>query len=212
MKPLLVLGTTAYASVFIDSFEACPDVRFAGCVENRDPARLADRILDLPVHWHEAIDHLAESHLLACALGTTHRKAWIGQMEARGFGFATLVHPATTVSRRTTLGPGVSVDGGGLVAAFTVISEHVRIGRCASIGHHTTIGAFTTVHPGSIISGNCRIGRQVTIGTGAVIIDGIEIGDGAVIAAGAVVNRTVAPRAMVAGNPAVEKLLDYGPK
>ncbi|MCV2869045.1 acetyltransferase [Defluviimonas sp. WL0002] len=212
MKPILVLGTTPYAAVFVDSFEACQGVRFDGCVENLDRARCAERILHLPIHWFEDIDPMKDSHLLACALGTTRRADWIAQMEERGFGFATLVHPSSVVSARTEMAAGVSVDMGAVIAGFSTIDAHVRIGRRTSIGHHTMIGACSTIHPGSIISGNCRIGRQVTIGTGAVVIDGIEIGDGAVIAAGAVVNRPVAPRSMVAGNPAGEKQVDYGPR
>jgi sugar O-acyltransferase (sialic acid O-acetyltransferase NeuD family) len=212
MNPLLVLGTTPYASVFIDSFEAIEGARFVGCVENMDRARCADRIMGLPVHWFEEIDELAATHDLVCALGTTRRAHWVGQMETRGFGFARLVHPSSVVSRRTELGAGVALDAGMVVAGFSTIGPHVRIGRRASIGHHTTIGAFSTIHPGAIISGNCTIGTQVTIGTGAVVIDGMAIGEGAVVAAGAVVNRPVAARSLVAGNPAVEKRADYGPK
>lgn len=212
MKPVLLLGTTAYAAVFIDSFEAVPGVTFAGCVENLDRGRLADRILGLPVHWYEDIADLRSSHVLACALGTTQRMGWVGRMQAMGFDFATLVHPASVVSARTALAPGVAVDMGSVIAGFSDIGAHVRIGRRVSVGHHTTIGPCSTLHPACVISGNCRIGAQVTIGTGAVVIDGITIGDGAVIAAGAVVTRDVAPRALVAGNPAVEKRQDYGPK
>ncbi|MCT8328975.1 acetyltransferase [Albidovulum sediminis] len=212
MRPVLVLGTTAYAGVFIDSFEAIPGLSFAGCVENLDRGRCAERILGLPVHWFEEIDHLRPTHDLICALATTRRQEWVAGMEARGFSFATLVHPSATVSRRTDLGPGVAVDAGTVIAGFSEIGAHVRIGRRTAIGHHTTIGRCCTIHPGSLISGNCRIGAEVTIGTGAVIIDGIEVGEGAVIAAGAVVTRKVAPRALVAGNPATVRHPDYGPR
>jgi sugar O-acyltransferase (sialic acid O-acetyltransferase NeuD family) len=212
MKPVLVLGTRPYSAVFIDSFEGIPGLRFAACVENMDRSRCAGRVLDLPIRWFEEIDDLRDSHALICTLGTTLREGWVTQMEARGFGFTTLVHPSAVVSRRTALGPGVAVDAGAVIAGFSTLDPHVRIGRRASIGHHTVIGRCSTVHPGSVISGNCRIGRQVTVGTGAVIIDGIEIGDGAVVAAGAVVTRPVEAGAMVAGNPAVLKRAGAGPR
>jgi acetyltransferase EpsM len=212
MKPILVLGTTPYAAVFIDSFESIPGLRFAGCVENINRSRCGEDVLGLPIHWFEEIDHLRASHALMCALGTTLRADWIDTMETRGFSFARLVHPSTVVSKRSDLQDGSAVDAGAVIAGFTTIEPHVRIGRRCSIGHHSVIGRCSTIHPGSIISGNCRIGRQVTIGTGAVIIDGIEIGDGAVIAAGAVVTRSVEAGAMVAGNPAVVKRTNYGPR
>jgi sugar O-acyltransferase (sialic acid O-acetyltransferase NeuD family) len=212
MKPLLVLGATSYAAVFIDSFETIVGLQFDGCVENLDPTRCKDTLLGRPIYWFDAIDHLRDSHALICALATTHRKNWIEQMQKRGFGFASVVHPSAVVSKRSTLGHGVAVDAGAVIAGFTTVDAHVRIGRRASIGHHTMIGSYTTVHPGSIISGNSRIGRQVTVGTGAVIIEGISVGDGAVIAAGAVVTRSVAPCALVAGPTAVPKRGDYGPR
>ena len=44
--------------------------------------------------------------------------------------------------------------------------------------------------------------RRATIGSGAVILGGVTIGAGAFVGAGAVVNKSIAPRTVVAGNPA----------
>ena len=49
------------------------------------------------------------------------------------------------------------------------------------------------------------IGNDVWIGGHSVILPGVVIGDGAVIAAGSVVTNNVAPRTLVAGNPALFK-------
>jgi acetyltransferase-like isoleucine patch superfamily enzyme len=46
------------------------------------------------------------------------------------------------------------------------------------------------------------IGDDVWIAEGATILGGVTIGDGAVVAAHAVVTNDVAPRSVVAGNPA----------
>ncbi|MEH3075570.1 MAG: sugar O-acetyltransferase [Quadrisphaera sp.] len=46
------------------------------------------------------------------------------------------------------------------------------------------------------------IGDNVWIGGGAIILPGVDVGDDSVIGAGAVVTRDVAPRTLVAGNPA----------
>ena len=46
------------------------------------------------------------------------------------------------------------------------------------------------------------IGNDVWIGGHSTILPGVTIGDGAVIAAGSVVNKDVAPRTLVGGNPA----------
>lgn len=211
-QKILVMGTTFYTEVFVDMFECISAIAFVGCVENHDRAKCEVEWAGLPVFWHEAINDLVPTHKLVCALATTHRRAWIEQSEAAGFQFAKLMHPSAVISERTKFAPGVSVDAGTVVAGFSRIESHVRIGRQASIGHHTEIGSFSTIHPGAIISGNCKIGPQTIVGTGAVVIDGIEIGAGSVIAAGTVVTKNVPPNVLIAGNPGVVKRHDYGPK
>lgn len=210
-RDILILGTTPYTEVFVDMFEGMPDIRFAGCVENRDQTRTGQALAGLPILWDGDIG-APEGRQMICSLATTHRADWIMAKEAEGFGFATLIHSSSVVSKRTTLGPGCSVDAGCVVAGYSDIAAHVRIGRRASFGHHSRIGAFSTIHPGAIVSGNCTIGERVTIGTGAVVIDGISIGDGAFIAAGAVVTKDIPARALAAGSPATVKREDYGPK
>jgi sugar O-acyltransferase (sialic acid O-acetyltransferase NeuD family) len=161
--------------------------------------------------WFEDIEAFRESHLLLCVLATTLRRAWIVEMLERKFSFTTLVHPASHVSRRTALGTGVSVDVSAVIAGYSEIGDHVRIGRGASCGHHTSIGAFSTIHPGAIISGNCRIGSGVTVGAGAVVVDGVAVGDNAVIAAGSVVTKNVPETALFAGNRGTVLRRRYGP-
>lgn len=211
-KPVLLLGATDYAAVFLDSFEMVPGIRLDGCVQNLDPADTGRDILGRPVHWTGSIDHLRGSHDLICILATTKRRAWVTEMVGQGFTFATLTHPSCTVSQRSALGPGVSVDAGSVIAGFSQIGDHTRIGRSVSIGHHTEIGDFSTIHPGAVISGHCAIGAQVTIGAGAVILERIKIGDGAFIAAGTLVSKNVPPGALFAGHPGQVVRPDYGPR
>lgn len=211
-RPILLLGATDYAAVFIDAFEAVPGVRLAGCIQNLNPTAEDREILGRPVHWSGSIARFRGTHDLICVLGTTKRRAWIDEVTGLGFGFATLVHPSSPVSGRSAMGAGVSVDAGSVIAGFSRIGDHVRIGRRVAIGHHADIGGYSTIHPGAVICGHCRIGEQVTVGAGAVIIDRIEIGDGAFIAAGAVITKSVPPRALVAGNPGRIVRPEHGPR
>ena len=48
-----------------------------------------------------------------------------------------------------------------------------------------------------------RIGRHCFIGARSILLPGVEIGDESVVAAGSVVTKSVPPRSVVAGNPAV---------
>ena len=54
------------------------------------------------------------------------------------------------------------------------------------------------------LKGDTVIGNDVWIGQNAVILPGVHIGDGAIIGANSVVGKTVAPYAIVVGNPARE--------
>lgn len=210
--PLLCMGTTPYAEVFIDAHEEHPEYEFAGFLENMDRAKAGTTLLGLPVLWSDDSGPLAADHAVTCPLATTHRRTWIEDRVGQGFRLASLIHPWTSVSSRATLGDGAIVDPGVVIAGFTHIGIAVRIGRNASIGHHIEIGAYSTIHPAATISSSCRIGEQVTVGTGAVVLEGRSIGDGAFVGAGSVVRRDVPPGALVVGNPARLVREAFGPR
>jgi len=74
----------------------------------------------------------------------------------------------------------------------------------------TAVQLITATHPldaaerisGWEMSRPIDIGHRAWIGAGAIILPGVTVGDDAVVGAGAVVTRDVAPRTVVAGNPA----------
>ena len=205
--PVLVLGARQYAPVFADAFEGAADI--VGFVENLDRLFCEHAILDRPVYWINEIAGLAASHLAICCLATVRRSGFVQQVAAQGFTFATLVHPSAMVSRRSELAGGVSLDAGVIVAGFSHVGAHVRVGRGATIGHHTRIGEFSTLHLASNVAGNCVIEPKVTVGMGASIIDGCRVGTGSYVAAGAAVTRDVPPHTLVGGVPARVLREDY---
>jgi maltose O-acetyltransferase len=83
----------------------------------------------------------------------------------------------------------------------------IRIGDNCLIG--PDVGIYTAGHrlepEGRVLDvygSHITIGNDVWIGGHSTILPGVTIGDGAVIAAGSVVTKDVAPRTLVAGNPA----------
>jgi sugar O-acyltransferase (sialic acid O-acetyltransferase NeuD family) len=145
---------------------------------------------------------LCGTHAVICCLSTTHRDRYVQQVKQLGFPFATLIHPTATVSKKSALAEGTSLNIGCIVAGFTTIGHYVQINRGVTIGHHTTIEDYVTIQPGANIAGNCRLGPQTYIGIGATVVDGIKIGAHSVVGAGSVVTKDVPDHVLVVGVPA----------
>jgi sugar O-acyltransferase (sialic acid O-acetyltransferase NeuD family) len=211
-KQLLIMGTTPFATVFADVFDSVDGFRVSGFIENLDKARAEARLLDLPIHWIDELDDGGGCRWAICCLATPRRDSFVRQVAERGVPFATLAHPTATVSARSTLGEGASLDVGVIVAAYSSIGRHVRIGRGATIGHHLRIHDFATLMPGVNIASETEIGPGATVGMGATVIEGRRVGAGSVVGAGAVVTADVPDRCLAAGVPARVVKSDLEPR
>jgi sugar O-acyltransferase (sialic acid O-acetyltransferase NeuD family) len=199
---LLILGTRTFAVEVADLAAAIPGMQVAGFVENMDPQRCRQPLEGLPVYWIDEVASLVDSHRAVCALSTTLRSRFVEQATQKGLAFATLVHPAAIVSKRSDVGEGCILNAACVVGAHSVLGAHVIVNRGALIGHHTTIGRFSSIQPGANIAGACSIGEAAYIGMGAIVLDHITVGSHAVVGAGAVVTHDVPEHAQVMGIPA----------
>lgn len=199
---LVILGTRLFAEEVADLVAACRDYELVAFAENWERERAGRSLVGRPIMWVDDLAPLAATHQAVCAIGTTRRAGFVRQVQALGFRFATVCHPAARLSATATVGPGSILSAGVIVAAHTALGSHVIVNRGSLIGHHTVIGDFVTVSPGANIAGCVRIGSGSYVGMGAVILDRVTIGDNAVVGAGAVVARDVPDSGEVVAAPA----------
>lgn len=201
-QKILILGTGRYAPVLAEIIDETPGFATAGFVENLDPARCGQKLLDLPIHWIEELGALTGDHRAVCSLATTQRSEFISQATQAGMEFASIVHPSCRVPASSRIGKGCVLEPGVILSTNAVIGDHVRLNRAVTIGHDTQIGDYVTVQPGAHIAGLCTIGARTYIGMGAVVLDQLTVGSQSVIGAGAVVTRDIPERVLALGVPA----------
>lgn len=202
MTPLLVLGSSRFATEIADFASDCPDLEPVAFVENLERERCQGTLDGLPILWIDEAAELAPTHLAVCGLGTTKRHLYTDQVEALGFRFATVVHPAAHVSSKSRLGDGTIVGPGAVIGSHSTLGRHVLVNKGVIVGHHTELADFASVHTGARIAGSCRIGTRTFVGMGAVVIDHRTVGSRSVVGAGAVVTTDVPDETLVVGVPA----------
>jgi sugar O-acyltransferase (sialic acid O-acetyltransferase NeuD family) len=207
-QQLIILGTSGNAYDVLDIVEAVnrvnPTWSVAGFLDDGRP--VGSGHLGFPVlgRLSDAV-HFGDCQFVN-AIGSDRsfrrRAEFVASTGVPVERFATLIHPAASVSCRARLGRGVCVNFGSSIAGGVAIGDHASIGPGAIIGHDTTIGPFTVVAPGAIVSGFVRVGSACYIGARAVVRQQLEIADEALIGMGAVVVRSVQSGLVVVGNPA----------
>lgn len=128
-------------------------------------------------------------------------------MNARKLGFEVIsaVSPHAYVASDVQVGSGSLIVHGAIINSSSRIGEDVIVNTGATVDHDNDIGHGTHIAPGCHLAGNVTVGENVLIGVGTVVIPGIAVGDDAVVGAGSVVVRSVAAKARVWGNPAIER-------
>lgn len=84
----------------------------------------------------------------------------------------------------------------------TVIEDDVKIDNLVHIAHDCYIGREAFVIAGAELSGYVSVGPRARVAPNVCVKQRVTIGEDAVVGMGAVVIRDVAPKAVVAGNPA----------
>jgi UDP-perosamine 4-acetyltransferase len=203
-RPLILLGAGGHAKVLLALARAAAVPVEGVC----DPSLAVNGIgqwLGVPVIGaDDALDTLDPATVfLANGIGQVPfsqlREKLFTRCMAKGFSFASLVHPAAWVAPDAILEEGSQVMAGSIVQSAAKLGMNSVVNTRASIDHDCNIGAHVHVAPGAVLCGSVRVGDRAFIGAGATVIQGIQVGACAVIGAGATVVRDVADDAVVLG-------------
>ena len=192
-RSLIIIGAGGHARVLIDTLQLTGK-SILGVVDKGHAAHSTGPSGLAILGDDEAVDRFApDAVLLVNGVGTVkttaQRDAIYRRFLAKGFHFATVVHPSAVISNSATLGEGVQVMAGCVIQAGASIGANSLINTRASIDHDCRIGETVHIAPGATLSGTVTVGDETHIGTGAVVIQGITIGRHCLVAAGAVVYR-----------------------
>lgn len=195
-KPIVILGAGGHASVVVDVLKALK-MSILGFVGPQ-----------VPTVSHADVDYLGTDEvlrsrfspldvLLVNAIGSISveknqlRQKIFSDFKAKGYRFASIVHPMAYVANNVTLKEGCQVMAGAVIQPNVIVEENVIINTNASVDHDCKIGHSVHIAPGAVLSGGVNVGENAFVGVGATIIQGVTIGDHAMVRAGKVVLKDV---------------------
>lgn len=209
--PCIVIGAGGHAKVLLDCLGRL-GMTVLGCVD-ANPALTGATVGGAKVLGGDAVlaQHAPGTVMLVNAIGSTQsmerRRAVFESLKAKGYAFATIVHPSAVVASGVSLGEGAQVMAGAVLQADAKIGANSIVNTGALVDHDSAVGAHVHLAPGCVISGGVSIGDGTHLGTAAAAIHGVRIGANCLVAAGAVVLDDVADGMRVMGVPAREMRL-----
>jgi sugar O-acyltransferase (sialic acid O-acetyltransferase NeuD family) len=115
----------------------------------------------------------------------------------RSDDFASVIHPAASISRRATLGNGVWIGAGAIVGTSSVVGNHVLVGAGATLAQGCVIDDCSVIGALAAIGNAVHVGANCFIGPSAVIEQHLTIGRETRVSTGSIVTESVPPRSLV---------------
>src|SRR3954468_19601090 len=103
-RSLLILGDGPFAVEALDIAEAMGGITPLGFVNSVQRPAQGTRLAGLPVFFVDELSVGVDECHVVCAIITTRRRDFVGRMRARGFRFASLLHPSASISKRAVIG------------------------------------------------------------------------------------------------------------
>jgi len=201
---LIVFGAGGHAKVIVDMVERLGGHEIV-CLVSGSPVAEDAKLFGYPVvMMNPEIAGMAGGTAQALiAIGDNRDRARLAaELESRGWGFATIIHPAAVIGRGVNIGAGSVVMAGCVINADSQLGRHVIVNTGATVDHDCVVGDGVHIGPGCHLCGAVMIGKGSFLGAGTIAIPGIRIGEHAITGAGASVIDNISDHAKVIGIPA----------
>jgi len=195
---LVVIGTGGHAKVVVDACWAA-GWTVLGTADRRDSRHT---VFGLP-HLGPP-EELEPGVRAVIAVGSNAARRDIARGLDGRLSWASVVHPAATVSSEASVEEGAVVFAGAVVQPDTVVGRHAILNTGCRVDHDNEIGAFCHVAPGAVLAGTVTLGEGVFVGAGAVVTPNRTLGEWCTVGAGGVVVRDTQPGLIYVGVPSRE--------
>jgi sugar O-acyltransferase (sialic acid O-acetyltransferase NeuD family) len=110
--------------------------------------------------------------------------------KARGYRFASFIHPSCTVYP-TEIGEHCFILAGTVIEPYVTIGNNVIVWGGSYVAHHCVLGDHCFISGEVGISGGTRLGERCFVGGGVIVREGLTIGEGSLLSFGTVVTKNI---------------------
>lgn len=206
MKNIYVLGVGHNTIVCIDLAERC-GFNVVG-LYHYDNSRTGEKYFGYPILGSYADLYskgdLSNMYFVLSQGDNEIRKAVFENIKRLNGILPSLIHPTAVVSKYSIIGKGVIVHANVVIDPDTKIGDDSVLSFNSGICHSSIIGSHCFIAPGAIVGAYTKVENYVFVGLHATTVSGKveKIAEGSIIGASALVNKSIAEKSIMIGNPA----------